>query len=244
MNLDTTPAPIRAGRFHIILTGEEPTERKIMAFDVETEGFPTEAFGLLNDVIRAFEGPYALRGYSAEPIFSDYRQSVVNLIGGIRESIETDFRYALWGVLTAAGFHGDGWSVNLKEQTREDVIRVAFDGNIHLFNASIVRGPEYREGCSTCQDGANLLRIALNEINGAVIVDGKTVIGAMADDPLCYEYEYGKYNVLCHIPGDTKLVVSNPRDFTDGVSSFPDWFRWVNVGARDMASSEVYFSLI
>lgn len=238
MNLETEPVPIDFGAFNIILTGEEPTDRHIMSFDVKASGFPESGYKILRDMCASFEGPYRLRGYSGDPAFCRYRQSAVNLIGSIRESVEQDFRYAVWGAVTAVGLPGEGWTVALSGKTRRDVIRVAFDGKIYTFSASIVKGEGYREGCTTCEDGRRLLQIALNEINGAVVVDAATF------DETDDTFEYGNTNRIKAIPGDTKLIVSNPRDFSDGVSSFPDWFREMNVGARDMASSEVYFSLI
>lgn len=233
MNLETEPAPIKYGPVNMIVVGEsQQTPRHFFAFDVNIGGLSVEYAPIVASVVEGFNCVYSLRGFSEERPFTEFRQSRVNMIGSVRESVEMDMRYALWAALTQIGGPGDGWSLRLAPKEAAGHIGVAVDGSIYHLTPRIELGEHYSDTCETCQNGRMLLQMALNDLNGGLVLDAATF------DGVTYAYGNGRY---IPTPGESKLHISNIREYPEGIAGFTDWFRDVNRGAIDMSHADVTF---
>lgn len=241
MNLDTVPNEQAFGRLKMLIIGDGPGRPRVpMTFDVTFAGIPDDLLPTLARAIGDFKGVYHLRGFSADSPFTLYRQSKVNLIGSVHESIALDFHYHLWGEFQAKGFTAEGWFVKLSPvEFPQDTINVAFDGNLLTLRPTLNFGEHYRTDCETCQQGRGLLQHAFSSLNESVVVDSSTFDGVT--------YEFGETRVAAD-PNDDRFHVSNIYDFpsyeTSPVHGFVEWFLFINQGAVDMTHVDVTFQVV
>ena len=242
MNLDTAPTEQAFGRLKLLIIGEDSTRPRVpLTFDVAFGGIPDEHLPILSHALQYFSGVYHLRGFSMESPFLVYRQSGVNLIGSVNESIALDLRYYLWGKFQASGFTGEGWFVKLTPVVcPPDCIDVSVDGTLLTLRPTLTFGEHYRTDCETCQQGRGLLQHAFSLLKDSIIVDSSTFDGVT--------YEYGDTRVKAD-QNDHGFHASNLYDYLDdGVSSaamgFVEWFKFLNQGAIDMTHVDVTFQVV
>ena len=213
----------------------DDTNHAVPAFYVfSTSGAGNEEAKVIADVVNRLNGEsYFLREYASESPFKSNIQSVVNLVGSFRESLESDVRLAIWNALTAFNLNPD-FVASCKELViADDVIPVAYDGAIFLLKPVLKYGPNHRDNCDTCQAGRSLLQHSLSELRNKVCYNLDSLKNG--------NFHFGENPIL---NTDGMIPVDCERD-TDGnrIREFMNWFIATNEGPLTMADIELTFEI-
>ena len=234
MELNTVPAltPIMA-RFLKI----DDTNHAVPAFFAFlVGGAGNEESKIIANAINRLNGcSYLMREYadSAHSPFADNVQSVVNLVGSFRESLEGDVRLRIWNDLTALGLN-PAFEVICKDVTFDGgVIPVAYNGEIFTLKPVFTYGPNHRDNCDTCQAGNSLLQHSLSELRSKVCYNLDSLKNG--------NFHFGENPIL---NTDGMIPVDCERDM-DGnrIREFVNWFIATNEGPLTMADIELTFEI-
>lgn len=199
-------------------------------------GAGNEESKIIANAINRLNGcSYLMREFadSAHSPFSDNVQSVVNLVGSFRESLEGDIRLRIWQDITAKNLNPE-FAATCKEVTFDGgVIPVAYDGEIFTLKPVIKFGPNHRDNCDTCQAGRSLLQHSLSELRNKVCYNLDSLKNG--------NFHFGENPIL---NTDGMIPVDCERD-TDGnrIREFMNWFIATNEGPLTMADIELTFEI-
>ena len=175
--------------------------------------------------------PYVLRAYADVDVspFKQNRQSVVNLVGSFRESLESDIKFAVWNMVTS---HVANAEVELTCKTvelKDNWIRVAYDGAIFSLNPVFRPGPNHRQDCDTCKAGKAHLLHGLSEIRDGVFYR----LDSLENE----QYHYGENPIV----STRNMKSAETTQNANRPAEFIEWFIKINEGPLEMAAMEMMF---
>lgn len=234
MELSTVPAltPITA-RF---LKIDDTNHASPAFFTFFVAGAGNEESKIIANAINRLNGcSYLMREYAdtGKSPFGINQQSVVNLVGSFRESLESDIRLRIWNVLTALDLNSE-FVATCKDVTFDGgVIPVAYDGEIFTLTPVFTYGPNHRDTCDTCQAGKSLLQHSLSELRNKVCYNLDSLNNG--------NFHFGENPIL---NTDGMIPVDCERDpGGNRIWEFVEWFIATNEGPLTMADIELSFEI-
>ncbi len=203
-------------------------------FTFMVSGETSEESKIIADAIHRMQNtPYLLRAYAEKSPFARTIQSVVNLVGSFRESLEADLRLHIWKGITAKDLNPDFSLVCTESNIAADVIPVAYDGVVFTMRPVLAYGPNHRDSCDTCQTGKSLLQHSLSQLRNKVCYN----LGTLKDG----NFHFGDNPIL---DTDGMIPVDCDRDAEGNrIREFAHWFIATNEGPLTMADIQLTFEI-
>ena len=203
-------------------------------FTFMVSGETSDESNIIADAIyRMQNAPYLLRAYAEKSPFAHTIQSVVNLVGSFRESLEADLRLHIWNGITAKDLNPDFALVCSEATIPEDVIPVAYDGMVFTMRPVLAYGPNHRDSCDTCQTGKSLLQHSLSQLRNKVCYNLCTLKDG--------NFHFGDNPIL---DTDGMIPVDCDRDAEGNrIREFAQWFIATNEGPLTMADIQLTFEI-
>ncbi len=245
MNLDTTPVHSKMTINGVLLTGNGQAQATTYVVQHQVLAVDAQQQEELNRLVLSVIGVLDNKVWNL-PAFSDSRHPAilepvltlaVNFMGSIREAFAHHIRFAIYATAAAQGILIHTPDIKVVDPgvwMQPEGFTVGVGGTVFSGSFSFQFGEHYRDDCSTCQQGKNLLRLSINQLNGQLIVDPETEDGDGS-------FAWGQCKFTPH--PDLLFHFGVMPEGATAQDKFKNWFTWTNQGALEMAHVQQVFFL-